>query len=139
MARNGNPGRGFFHRPFLARWTMLVAVAMLLGSCALFRPAPVQWNDTSWCVPPRLKVVLRQVARRYGPVKVHSTHRWPLENRLKGGKPRSYHLSCRAVDFAVRGDPPGVLEFIKAQREVGGYARYKQGFYHIDTGPRRTW
>ncbi|MCB1464702.1 MAG: DUF882 domain-containing protein [Nitratireductor sp.] len=122
----------------------LLALAPVLSACASLGgvnryPVSIKWNDSSWCVPLRLKIVLNRVSRRYGPVTVHSSHRWLIENWLKGGKPRSYHLSCRAVDFAVRGDPPGVLEFIKAQREVGGYARYKQGFYHIDTGPRRTW
>lgn len=121
-------------------WVMvLMLLAVSLSGCALFRPAPITWNDTRWCVPPKLKIVLRQVARKFGPVRVHSTHRWPLENRRKGGKPRSYHLTCRAVDFSVKGDPGGVLEFIRHHRKVGGYSRYPQGFYHIDTGPKRTW
>lgn len=106
---------------------------------AFLAPAPIDWNDTRWCVPPRLRQTLRAVAREYGPVKVHSTHRWPFENRRKGGKPKSYHLTCRAVDFSVAGDPPGVTEFLKARDGVGGYSRYPQGFYHIDSGPRRTW
>lgn len=123
---------------------MLVVVSTVLAGCATPGGAnryavSIQWNDTAWCVPFRLKTVLRRISRRYGPVRVHSTHRWLIENWIKGGKPRSYHLACKAVDFSVRGDPPGVLTFLKAQREVGGYARYKQGFYHIDTGPRRTW
>ena len=123
---------------------VLLALATALSACATLGgtnryPVSIKWNDSSWCVPWRLKTVLHRVSRRYGPVTVHSTHRWLIENWLKGGKPRSYHLTCRAVDFDVRGDPPGVLEFLKAQREVGGYARYPQGFYHIDTGPRRTW
>lgn len=123
----------------ISRAIVLVLLAVMLSGCALFRPAPITWNDTRWCVPPRLKVVLRQVARKFGPVRVHSTHRWPLENRRKGGKPKSYHLTCRAVDFSVRGDPGGVLAFVRGHRNVGGYARYPQGFYHIDTGPKRTW
>lgn len=124
---------------FGKRVLVVTVLAIMLNGCALFRPAQITWNDTRWCVPPRLKVVLRKIARKYGPVRVHSTHRWPLENKLKGGKPRSYHLTCRAVDFSVKGDPAGVLDFIKSSRRVGGYSRYPQGFYHIDTGPRRTW
>jgi uncharacterized protein YcbK (DUF882 family) len=122
----------------------LLALSPALSGCATpgglgGHPVSIKWQDSSWCVPWRLKTVLHRVARRYGPVTVHSTHRWLIENWLKGGKPRSYHLTCRAVDFSVRGDPPGVLAYLRAQREVGGYARYPKGFYHIDTGPRRTW
>ncbi|MEC9343970.1 MAG: D-Ala-D-Ala carboxypeptidase family metallohydrolase [Pseudomonadota bacterium] len=125
---------------------MLLALSLVLAGCATPGAAgarrhavSIKWNDTAWCVPWRLKSVLRRVSRRYGPVTVHSTHRWLIENWIKGGKPRSYHLSCKAVDFSVSGDPQGVLDFLRTQRGVGGYARYSQGFYHIDTGPRRTW
>ena len=126
----------------------VLAFSLALASCAPPRswrssginyPVSITWNDTSWCVPWRLKGVLRRVSQRFGPVTVHSTFRWWLENWLKGGKPHSYHLSCRAIDFSVRGDPKGVLPWLRAQPEVGGYARYPQGFYHIDNGPRRTW
>ena len=121
--------------------SMLFLVSFILSGCAIFRPAPITWNDTRWCVPPKLKAVLRNVARTYGPVSVHSTHRWPEENRRKGGKPKSYHLKCRAVDFSIKGDPDPekIISYLKAQSYVGGYARYEQGFYHIDNGPRRTW
>jgi uncharacterized protein YcbK (DUF882 family) len=104
-----------------------------------YYPVDITWNDTRWCVPYRLKSALRQVSKRFGPVVVHSTHRWPLENWAKGGKKRSYHLSCKAVDFGVRGDPAGVAEYLITLPQVGGYSRYPQGFYHIDSGPRRTW
>ncbi|MFZ1814920.1 MAG: D-Ala-D-Ala carboxypeptidase family metallohydrolase [Rhizobiaceae bacterium] len=102
-------------------------------------PVSITWNDTRWCVPLRLKRVLRKVSQRFGPVTVYSSHRWPLENRRKGGKKRSYHLTCRATDFAVKGDPAGVIDYLVTLPDVGGYSRYPQGFYHIDTGPRRTW
>lgn len=125
----------------------LLLLGVFLSSCASFPglggqanyPASVKWNDTRWCVPWKLKRVLKRVSRIYGPVVVHSTHRWPLENRRKGGKPKSYHLRCSATDFSVPGYNGDLIEFLKAQREVGGYSRYPQGFYHIDTGPRRTW
>ena len=127
--------------------TIACAGAMLSGCAMLpgFREGQVNyrtsvtWNDTSWCVPWRLKRVLGRVSRQYGPVTVYSTHRWPMENKLKGGKPKSYHLRCRAVDFAVSTHEGDITSYLKSQSEVGGFSRYPQGFYHIDTGPRRTW
>ena len=122
-----------------------IVLPLLISSCAggpgfsLFQPASITWHDTSWCVPWSLKVVLLRVARRFGPVKVHSTHRWPLENKRKGGKPKSFHLSCRAIDFSVPGDPVKVKAYLVSQWEVGGYSYYSKGFYHIDNGRRRTW
>jgi uncharacterized protein YcbK (DUF882 family) len=126
----------------------IACAAAILSSCAMlpgFREGQrnyatsVTWNDTSWCVPWRLKRVLGRVSRQYGPVTVHSTHRWPMENKLKGGKPKSYHLRCRAVDFSVSTYGGDITGYLKSQGEVGGFSRYPQGFYHIDTGPRRTW
>lgn len=106
---------------------------------AIFQPPQIIWNDTSWCTPIGLKIALNKISRKFGPIKVHSTHRWPLENARKGGKKRSFHLSCRAVDFAVPGKPSEVKAFLRSLHEVGGYSYYSKGFYHIDNGPRRTW
>ncbi len=120
-----------------------LAAVSLTGCAGLFgfgsQSATVTYKDTGWCLPPQLRRVLKRVARRYGPVTVHSTHRWWLENWRKGGARNSYHLRCKAVDFSVDGDPASVVAFLKSQRAVGGYKYYSSGFYHIDTGPRRTW
>ncbi|NVK35627.1 MAG: DUF882 domain-containing protein [Rhodobacteraceae bacterium] len=99
----------------------------------------VTYDDTSWCVPRKLKKVLNRLTDRFGPVTISSTKRWWLENWWKGGARNSYHLKCQAVDFRVGGSPYEVIAFLKAQPEVGGYKHYSSGFYHIDTGPRRTW
>ena len=125
----------------------IVLVPLALTACTggmsafgpMFRVPEITWNDTSWCTPIELKIALNKISRRFGPIKVYSTFRWPLENARKGGASRSYHLTCRAVDFTVPGDPSTVLSYIKSLREVGGYSYYQSGFYHIDNGPRRTW
>ena len=135
------------NRTLVERTCILLALALLLSSCAsgprgwseFFNPVRITWNDTSWCTPLRLKIALAKISKRFGPVTVHSTHRWPLENKRKGGKPKSYHLTCRAVDFSVPGNPAEVKRYLVSMREVGGYSHYPKGFYHIDTGPRRTW
>ena len=135
---------GFAARKFSV---VVVGLPIFLTSCAshdffdFFRPAEITWNDTSWCTPLTLKIALTKVAKRFGPVRVHSTHRWPLENKRKGGKPKSYHLTCQAVDFSVKGgNPREIKRYLASMWEVGGYSYYaRQNFYHIDTGPRRTW
>lgn len=91
------------------------------------------------CVPTKLKAVINEVSRRYGPVIVNSTHRSRGKNRRVGGAKRSYHLNCQAVDFRVRGDGRAVLRFLANHPHVGGLKRYRSGYFHIDTGPRRTW
>ncbi len=91
------------------------------------------------CVPGRLKKVISQISRKYGRVVINSTHRSRRHNRRVGGKRRSYHLRCRAIDFRVRGRTRGLTRWLAHHPLVGGYKRYRSGYYHIDTGPRRTW
>jgi hypothetical protein len=91
------------------------------------------------CVPDRLKAVLARVADRFGEVSVESTRRGHTHNRRAGGARQSLHLSCRAVDFRVRGATRGLYAFLKAQPEVGGFKVYRGGIIHIDDGERRRW
>ena len=99
----------------------------------------VKYNAPSNCVPGRLKAVLAQVSAKYGPITVNSTFRSRSKNRSVGGKSKSYHLSCSAVDFRVHGSSRGLMSYLASNKSVGGLKRYSSGFYHIDTGPRRSW
>lgn len=99
----------------------------------------IQLNAPWKCVPDKLKAVIREVSRRYGPVVVNSTYRSRSKNRRIGGARNSYHLRCQAIDFRVRGDGRKVLRFLRSHPHVGGLKRYRSGYFHIDTGPRRTW
>lgn len=103
------------------------------------RAANVTANAPWKCVPDSLKVVLNEVSRRYGPVTVNSTHRSRSKNRRVGGARHSYHLHCQAVDFRVKGDNAAVMRYLRRHPNVGGLKRYRSGYFHIDTGPRRTW
>lgn len=92
------------------------------------------------CLPTELMNVIYDVAEKYGDVQILSTFRDPMRNRRVGGAPRSFHLQCQAIDFRVMGPRrDGLLEFLEARADVGGLKRYPLGFFHIDTGPRRTW
>ncbi|MBK8456387.1 MAG: YcbK family protein [Phyllobacteriaceae bacterium] len=101
--------------------------------------AHIAWNAPSSCVPGRLKAVLNRVSRTFGPITVNSSVRSSAKNRKVGGRKRSYHLSCQAVDFRVHGGTKGMMGWLARQGDVGGLHRYPSGFYHIDTGPRRSW
>ena len=96
-------------------------------------------GNLAGCIPSRLRVVLNQISRNFGAVKVTSSYRSPSHNRRIGGARKSWHMKCQAVDFRVSGNGKAVLSFIRSHPSVGGYKRYPAGFFHIDTGPRRTW
>lgn len=101
--------------------------------------ARIEYRAPAKCIPASLRGVLAKVSKRFGPITVNSTYRAPSKNRKIGGRGKSMHLSCRAVDFRVHGSTRGLVNFLLAQKAVGGYNRYPSGFYHIDNGPRRTW
>lgn len=101
--------------------------------------ARIHYNAPSKCIPGSLKAVLADVSKKFGPITVNSTYRSPGKNRKVGGKGKSLHLGCRAVDFRVHGSTRGLLTWLRGHGKVGGYKRYSSGFYHIDNGPKRTW
>ena len=128
----------------------LVAAMLVLSGCSslpflytIGGEGEVIYQKMSWCVPGKLKRVLRRVAHRYGDVIVFSTWRSPWHNWRVGGASASYHKTCQAVDFKVRGaDMRAVYAYVKRQKGVGGHKLYSSrrgGHIHIDTGPRRTW
>ncbi|MEM9999645.1 MAG: D-Ala-D-Ala carboxypeptidase family metallohydrolase [Pseudomonadota bacterium] len=110
-----------------------------LQLAAIPRGDRIHYNAPSKCLPAKLKRVLVSVAKKFGPVTVNSTYRSPAQNRKVGGRKSSWHLKCAAVDFRVHGSTRGLLAFLRDHRDVGGYKRYRSGFFHIDTGPKRTW
>jgi hypothetical protein len=91
------------------------------------------------CLPGSLRLVVADVAARFGAVSVESTHRTRGHNGRAGGARHSLHLSCRAVDFRVRSRGRGVMAYLRSRPEVGGLKMYRTGIIHIDNGERRTW
>lgn len=103
------------------------------GSIILRASAPTN------CLPGDLREVVADVAAKFGPVSVESTHRSRSRNWSAGGARQSLHLSCRAVDFRVRARARGVLAYLRSRPEVGGLKVYRNGIIHIDNGERRSW
>ncbi len=91
------------------------------------------------CLPGDLKMVLAEVAQRFGKVSVQSTHRSPQRNRRAGGARRSLHLECRAIDFRVKARGRDVLAYLRKHEAIGGLKQYRNGIIHIDNGQRRSW
>lgn len=106
---------------------------------AVIEKVHFQSDTPNRCLPTELMNVIYDVAERFGDVQVLSTFRDPERNRRVGGAPQSFHLRCQAIDFRVTGRQPGLLDYLEQRADVGGVKRYPLGFYHIDTGPRRTW
>ncbi len=90
----------------------------------------------SSCLPASIKNKLAQIRKKFGPVRIVSTHRPGA--RIAGSGKRSYHASCRAVDFhPPKGKYGAVARWLKANHK-GGVGTYSCGMHHIhiDNGPR---
>ncbi|AVO45423.1 D-Ala-D-Ala carboxypeptidase family metallohydrolase [Phreatobacter cathodiphilus] len=91
------------------------------------------------CLPAPVRRALNDVALRFGPVLVRSTHRGNRAFVRTDAWRGSYHRDCRAADFRVSGSPEAILAFLRARHDLGGVKRYRNGLFHIDNGPRRSW
>ncbi len=88
------------------------------------------------CLPGVVKKRLAQIRSKFGKVRVISTHRPGA--RIAGSGKRSYHASCRAVDFhPPKGKYRAVLAWLKSNHK-GGVGSYSCGMHHlhVDNGPR---
>jgi len=120
---------------FSLRW--LCALALLAGVFAIPVSHPAAAGGTSTgCLPGVLRQRLAQIRSKWGGVSVISTHRPGA--RIAGSGRRSFHASCRAVDFhPPRGSYRAVVSWLKANHG-GGVGTYSCGMHHIhiDNGPR---
>jgi len=111
------------------------AIALLSGLISLTaidtaKAAP------SGCLPGVLKQRLAQIRAKFGRISIISTHRRGA--RIAGSGRRSFHASCRAVDFSPpRGKYGAVVRWLKSVHG-GGVGTYSCGMHHvhIDNGPR---
>ncbi len=91
------------------------------------------------CLPAPVRRALNDVALRFGPIIVRSTHRGNGTFVRTDAWRGSYHRDCRAADFRVSGEPSAILAFLRSRPDLGGVKRYRNGLFHIDNGPRRSW
>lgn len=139
--RAGRHVRNHSHR---RRGVRTASLGTDFGTAPSFGPSlsggGVRWAANSGCLNSSLRAVIHQVASAFGPVTVNSTCRSRGHNRRVGGAHRSHHLSGNAVDFRVHGaGARSVYAFLRNHASVGGLKLYRRGFFHIDTGSRRTW
>lgn len=93
-------------------------------------------STSTGCLPGIIKSRLHQIRKKFGKVRVISSHRPGA--RIAGSGKRSYHASCRAVDFhPPRGKYRAVVNWLKKVHK-GGVGTYSCGMHHIhlDNGPR---
>ncbi len=113
------------------------AVAAMLCVVFVNITTPTSANAApTGCLPGSVKAKLAQIRKKFGPVRIVSTHRPGA--RIAGSGKRSFHASCRAVDFhPPRGKYRQVLAFLRSSHS-GGLGTYSCGMHHIhlDNGPR---
>lgn len=102
----------------------------------LTRQGNISGVSTS-CLPLEIRRQLVYISNRFGAVKVVSAHRPGA--LIAGTNRRSYHASCRAVDFYVRGRgaQTAALNYLRANWR-GGLGTYSGCMHHIhlDNGPK---
>jgi hypothetical protein len=103
------------------------------GAIALRTSTPTE------CLPSSLLQVVADVADKFGPVSLESTHRSSGRNSRVGGAPHSLHIACRAIDFRIKARSRGVMAYLSSRSDVGGLKMYRNGLIHIDNGQRRSW
>jgi hypothetical protein len=118
------------------RSSIVVCCAVLVSTAA----APISSTGAeaagTRCLPGVLKSRLDQIRAKFGQVRIVSTYRRGA--RIAGSGKRSFHASCRAVDFVPpRGKYRQVANWLK-QVHGGGVGTYSCGMHHIhlDNGPR---
>ena len=118
---------------FLLRAVAAGVVALLMLGADPITMTPAQASSES-CLPSVLKTRLAQIRQRYGKISVVSTFRKGAT--IRGSGKKSYHASCRAVDFVPpKGKYNEVVRWLYANHE-GGIGTYTcMNHIHIDNGP----
>ncbi len=122
----------------MRRYVLALLVVLGVVGAAGVPTAQAQASTSESCLPSVLKSRLSQIRSKFGSIKVVSTFRKGAT--IRGSGKRSYHASCRAVDFV----PPSgkytvVLRWLYANHEgsVGSYTCMNH--IHIDNGPNYRW
>lgn len=114
---------------------LALVAAVVAMAAGVLTGGPSLAASTS-CLPGSLKSKLAQIRAKFGPIRVVSAHRPGA--RIAGSGKRSYHASCRAVDFhPPKGKYRQVVAWLK-KTHSGGVGTYSCGMHHvhIDNGPR---
>lgn len=83
-------------------------------------------SDRTDCLPKVVCKTMREVADRFGTVKIVSSYRPAADNAKRGGAKKSMHIQCRAVDFLVPG-----YDRRNTQQELANFLENKPGRYNV--------
>ncbi|MGI4991044.1 YcbK family protein (plasmid) [Halobacteriovorax sp. GFR7] len=87
-----------------------------------------------------LHQILRNLRMDNAQVEIVSGYRTLQTNNKVGGKKRSQHMVCKALDIRVVGVSNYRVWEAAKRSQVGGLGYYpKHGFIHIDSGRIRSW
>lgn len=117
-------------------WRLACVLACAFAMTAGVIPGAGSNRAEASCLPSVIQQRLSQINAKFGKIRIVSTMRRGA--RIAGTGRKSYHASCRAVDFTP---PPGkyaaVANWLKANHS-GGVGTYSCGMHHIhiDNGPR---
>jgi hypothetical protein len=85
------------------------------------------------CLPNGLRVVLADVASRFGDIAIVSTHQLNTGNHSSGSIREKLHHACNAVDFRPGPDRiDEVKRYLRSRPEIGGVESYRNGVVHMD-------
>lgn len=120
------------------RRLIATGVVLAIAGCASMPHSHRRVTGLPACTPAPLVAMIADVERRFGPVKVISSHR-PGARIFGTGYP-SLHASCRAIDFhPAKGQYTKVVDYLMRNWR-GGIGTYSGRFHHIhidDGTPKR--
>lgn len=121
------------------RFTFATATLVFAALFTLTSAPSTAHAAPTGCLPPSLKSTISRLNKKFGRIKIISSHR-PGARIAGSGRP-SYHASCRAIDFhPPKGKYKAVVAWLKKNHR-GGVGTYSCGMHHIhiDNGPKVKW
>lgn len=103
------------------------------------------WRQGTKCTIDRKTIswlhdIIRKLKLTRPTIEIISGYRTPATNAKVGGKSKSQHMVCKALDFRIVGVDTNTLADAARATQQGGLGVYRGSrFIHIDSGRVRRW